>query len=211
MQTFNFCYSYFSKKLLLLLSIITIIFIFFYTFDFLFGNSHFIHAQINIREIKPIEKKIFNIEQSLGKAEDSSGSIVYEVNPTVGNFTQRITPVSVNLKDNLATYELNPISKKYQYIFYPDYVIPETTLQPFSQTSLSNNIYLVSYSKGYSSSSFSTYGLSKEDLSIETHNGNKQKQYTDYSIEPKLSLARPEINNTNIFSMSNNTEVIITK
>ena len=48
----------------------TLIFIFFLVFDFFFGNSHFIYAQISIREIKPIEKKIFNIEQSLGKAED---------------------------------------------------------------------------------------------------------------------------------------------
>lgn len=209
MQTFNFCYSYFSKKLLLLLSIITIIFIFFYTFDFLFGNSHFIDAQISIREIKPIEKKIFNIEQSLGKAEDKDTSMVYEVNPVVGKFSQRITPF--NLQDNLpATYELDPISKNIQHIFYPDYVIPETYLQSFNQTSLSN-IYMLSYSRGYVSSSFSTYDLSKDILSVESHNGNKQKQYTNYMIEPKLSLARPGTNNTNILSTSNHTEVIITK
>ena len=57
---------------------------------------------------------------------------------------------------------------------------------------------MLSYSRGYVSSSFSTYDLSKDILSVESHNGNKQKQYTNYMIEPKLSLARPGTNNTNI-------------
>ena len=116
MQTLNFCYSYFSKILLLLLSIVAIFFNFFYTFDFLFGNSYFIYAQISIWEIKPVEKKIFNIEQSFGKEENKDTSMVYEVNPIVDNFSQRM--ISFDHQDNLlGTYEVNPISKNIQHIF----------------------------------------------------------------------------------------------
>lgn len=206
MQTLNFCYSYFSKILLLLLSIVAIFFNFFYTFDFLFGNSYFIYAQISIWEIKPVEKKIFNIEQSFGKEENKDTSMVYEVNPIVDNFSQRM--ISFDHQDNLlGTYEVNPISKNIQHILYPDNAFPETYMQPFNQTSLNKN-FMLSYSRGYVSSSFSTHDLSKDILSIETHKGNKQNQYTNFLIESKISLAKPGINNTNILSTSNRTEVI---
>ena len=80
-------------------------------------------------------------------------------------------------------------------------------MQPFNQTSLNKN-FMLSYSRGYVSSSFSTHDLSKDILSIETHKGNKQNQYTNFLIESKISLAKPGINNTNILSTSNRTEVI---
>ena len=72
MQSFNLCYNFFAKNFLLSLSIFPLIFIFFLVFEVFFGNAHFIYAQISIIEIKPIEKKIFNVEQNLAKTENKN-------------------------------------------------------------------------------------------------------------------------------------------
>ena len=209
MQSFNLCYNFFAKNFLLSLSIFPLIFIFFLVFEVFFGNAHFIYAQISIIEIKPIEKKIVNVEQNLAKTENKNPSLVYEINPIVNDFSQRI--ISLDSQNNLlGTYEVNPISKNIQHIIYPDNSIPETYMQPFSQTGLNKN-FILSYARGYVYSSFSIHELGEDVLSSEISNGKKQKQqqYTSYMIEPKISLARPGINDFNISSTSNYTETII--
>lgn len=218
MQIFNSCYNFFTKNFFMSLSVFSLIFIFFLVFEVCFGNAHFIYAQIKIIEIKPIEKKIFSVEQNLAKTENKNTenkntTLVYEINPIVDHFTQRIT--SFDSQNNLlGTYQVNPISKNIQHIIYPDNSIPETYMQPFNQTGFKN--FMLSYARGYvySSFSFSTYQLGEDVLSSELYKGKKEKekekQYTSYMIEPKVSLARPGINNINISSTSNYTETIIT-
>lgn len=209
MQSFNLYYNFFGKNFLLSLSIFPLIFIFFLVFEVFFGNAHFIYAQISIIEIKPIEKKIVNVEQNLAKTENKNTSLVYEINPIVNDFSQRI--ISLDSQNNLlGTYEVNPISKNIQHIIYPDNSIPETYMQPFNQTGLNTN-FILSYARGYVYSSFSIHELGEDVLSSEISNGKKQKQqqYTSYMIEPKVSLARPGINDFNISSTSNYTETII--
>ena len=209
MQSFNLYYNFFAKNFLLSLSIFPLIFIFFLVFEVFFGNAHFIYAQISIIEIKPIEKKIVNVEQNLAKTENKNTSLVYEINPIVNDFSQRI--ISLDSQNNLlGTYEVNPISKNIQHIIYPDNSIPETYMQPFNQTGLNTN-FILSYARGYVYSSFSIHELGEDVLSSEISNGKKQKQqqYTSYMIEPKVSLARPGINDFNISSTSNYTETII--
>lgn len=198
MQSFNLCYNFFAKNFLLSLSIFPLIFIFFLVFEVFFGNAHFIYAQISIIEIKPIEKKIVNVEQNLAKTENKNSSLVYEINPIVNDFTQRI--ISLDSQNNLlGTYEVNPMSNNIQHIIYPDNSIPETYMQPFNQSGLNKN-FILSYARGYVSSSFSIHELGEDVLSSEISNGKKQKQqqYTSYMIEPKISLARPGINDFNI-------------
>ena len=90
MQSFNLCNNFFAKNFLLSLSIFPLIFIFFLVFEVFFGNAHFIYAQISIIEIKPIEKKIVNVEQNLAKTENKNTSLVYEINPIVNDFSQII-------------------------------------------------------------------------------------------------------------------------
>lgn len=209
MQSFNLCYNFFAKNFLLSLSIFPLIFIFFLVFEVFFGNAHFIYAQISIIEIKPIEKKIVNVEQNLAKTENKNSSLVYEINPIVNDFTQRI--ISLDSQNNLlGTYEVNPMSNNIQHIIYPDNSIPETYMQPFNQSGLNKN-FILSYARGYVSSSFSIHELGEDVLSSEISNGKKQKQqqYTSYMIEPKISLSRPGINDFNISSTSNYTETII--
>jgi hypothetical protein len=209
MQSFNLCYNFFAKNFLLSLSIFPLIFIFFLVFEVFFGNAHFIYAQISIIEIKPIEKKIVNVEQNLAKTENKNTSLVYEINPIVNDFSQRI--ISLDSQNNLlGTYEVNPISKNIQHIIYPDNSIPETYMQPFNQNGLNKN-FILSYARGYVYSSFSIHELGEDVLSSEISNGKKQKQqqYTSYMIEPKISLAIPGINDFNISSTSNYTETII--
>ena len=198
MQSFNLCYNFFAKNFLLSLSIFPLIFIFFLVFEVFFGNAHFIYAQISIIEIKPIEKKIVNVEQNLAKTENKNSSLVYEINPIVNDFTQRI--ISLDSQNNLlGTYEVNPMSNNIQHIIYPDNSIPETYMQPFNQSGLNKN-FILSYARGYVSSSFSIHELGEDVLSSEISNGKKQKQqqYTSYMIEPKISLSRPGINDFNI-------------
>ena len=209
MQSFNLCYNFFAKNFLLSLSIFPLIFIFFLVFEVFFGNAHFIYAQISIIEIKPIEKKIVNVEQNLAKTENKNPSLVYEINPIVNDFSQRI--ISLDSQNNLlGTYEVNPISKNIQHIIYPDNSIPEIYMPPFNQDGLNKN-FILSYARGYVYSSFSIHELGEDVLSSEISNGKKQKQqqYTSYMIEPKISLARPGINDFNISSTSNYTETII--
>jgi len=209
MQSFNLYYNFFAKNFLLSLSIFPLIFIFFLVFEVFFGNAHFIYAQISIIEIKPIEKKIVNVEQNLAKTENKNTSLVYEINPIVNDFSQRI--ISLDSQNNLlGTYEVNPISKNIQHIIYPDNSIPEIYMPPFNQDGLNKN-FILSYARGYVYSSFSIHELGEDVLSSEISNGKKQKQqqYTSYMIEPKISLARPGINDFNISSTSNYTETII--